>query len=91
MERFAERFDDAFYIWEDHIEGIDKPVIWEYKNRDKCFYQYPMYRRSDYKILVQLTKEQRKIALDFLDALHAPLNEETRQHNNEKARLRRLK
>ncbi len=91
MERFADTFKDDFYVWEDHIEGINKPVLWEYKNRDKCFYQYPIYRKSDYKILVQLTKEQRKIALDFLDALHAPLNEETRQHNNEKAKLRRLK
>jgi hypothetical protein len=86
---FADKFLDDFYIWEDHISGIDKPVLWEYKNKEKCFYQYPTYKRSDYKILIELTKDEKKIALDYLEELHKPLNEETRQHNNEKARLRR--
>jgi hypothetical protein len=48
-----------------------------------------MWKRSDYKILIQLTKDQKKLALDYLDELHAPLNEETRHHNNEKAKARR--
>jgi len=86
---FVDKFDDDHFIWQDHIQGIDKPVLWQYKNKEKCFYQWPLYKRSDYKILIELTKDQKKIALDYLEELHKPLNEETRQHNNEKARLRR--
>ena len=91
IKEFADKFPDDHFIWEDHIEGIDKPVIWRYKDRYKGFYEWPIWRRSDYKILVELTKEQKKIALDYLDELHEPINKTTRQHNNEKARLRRLK
>ena len=89
MEKFADKFLEDHYTWEDHIPGIEKPVLWRYKNKDKCFYQWPLWKRSDYEILVQLTREDKKIALDYLDELHAPLNEETRQHNNKKARARR--
>ena len=59
-------FYDDHFIWKDHIKGIDKPVLWEYKNKEKCFYQWPLYKRSDYKILIELTKDQKKIALGLL-------------------------
>lgn len=89
MQKFADKFLQDYYTWEDQIPGINQPVLWEYKNKEKCFYQYPTYKRSDYKILIQLTKDQKKLALDYLEDLHAPLNEETREHNNKKAKARR--